>query len=69
MVKRDQSFPDPSQVTDEKQFTYQALVASVFKKVIAEILMQEEFTQDSVDKLRAKEQGEVEKNPFAIGKE
>ena len=38
-AKLNQSFPDPSTFTKEEEFVYAAKVASVFKKVVAEILM------------------------------
>jgi hypothetical protein len=36
--RRAKSYPDPQQFKSEKEFTYAATVASVQKKVIAEIL-------------------------------
>ena len=64
--KLNQSFPDPAQFTDEKQFLYAAMIASVFKKVIAEELSWIDQQVAQAKHLKAKENGEVI-DPFAIG--
>ena len=66
-AKRDQSFPDPSQFTKEEDFTYAAKTASVFKKVIAELLNIEAIKAKEVEALKKKEKGEVEDDNFNIG--
>ena len=38
MDKLNQSFPDPSGFKNTEEFTYAALAASSFKKVVAELL-------------------------------
>ena len=65
-VKLNQSFPDPSQFISDKEFTYAAKVTSVFKKVIAEILMFIEQQDMAAKHLRAKQKGE-DINKFKIG--
>ncbi len=64
--KLNQSFPDPSQFTKEEEFVYAAKVASVFKKVVAELLMFIDQKNDEADYLKKKELGEIKDN-FAIG--
>lgn len=72
VAKRDQSFPDPAQFTgqpDPKEaFLYAATVASVFKKVCAEILMWIEAQKDQAKQLEEKKKGKVKDN-FEIGSE
>ena len=65
-AKLNQSFPDPSQFTSEKDFTYAALTASVFKKVIAEVMMYFEANKDAFNKLNTKKF--KQHNAFDIGK-
>lgn len=68
LAKRDQSFPDPSQFTKEEEFVYAARVASVYKKVIAELLMIVEQYEDTYEGLMKKQRGEI-KDTFSIGEE
>ena len=65
--KLNQSFPDPASFKTDKEFNYAAKTASVFKKVIAEILMFIEQEDQTVKYLNKKKFGKVEKN-FQIGK-
>lgn len=65
-AKLNQSFPDPSQFKDEVEFTYAAKTASVFKKVVAEILIYVEGQKDAFDKLTIKKK--QSHDPFAVGK-
>gem|GEM_PF-6667825 len=57
-VKLRESFPDPAQFKEEKEFTYAALSASVFKKVIAELIgwvaQQKTVKKDLLDKKEGK---------------
>ena len=65
--RRSKSYPDPQQFKNEKEFTYAATVASVQKKVIAEILKYiEDEAPTEVKRLSEKKTG---KQPnFEIGK-
>lgn len=68
MAKRDQSFPDPSQFNGEKEFYHASVSASMFKKVIGELLQYLEVeVPDRVKYLKKKERGEIE-DKFAIGR-
>lgn len=64
--KLNQSFPDPSQFTSEKDFTYAALTASVFKKVIAELMMYFEANEQMYKDLQTKKF--KKHDAFEIGK-
>jgi hypothetical protein len=64
--KLNQSFPDPSRFESEKEFTYAALTASVFKKVIAEILMYFEANEQAYKDIQKKKF--KNHNAFEIGK-
>lgn len=66
MDKLNQSFPDPSKFTKEEEFVYAAKTASVFKKVIAELLQWVENHIEMAKHLQAKEKCEV-KEKFSIG--
>lgn len=66
--KRDQSFPDPSQFTKDEEFLYAARVASVYKKVIAELLMWVDQREQEYVYLTKKQNGEI-KDAFSIGEE
>jgi len=66
MDKLNQSFPDPSKFTKEEEFIYAAKTASVFKKVIAELLQWVEGHIEMAKHLQAKEKGEL-KEKFQIG--
>lgn len=66
-VKLNQSFPDPAQFKDEKEFMYAAKVASVFKKVVAEILMFVENEGKTIDFLNKKKFGKPD-DKYRIGK-
>lgn len=65
--KMNQSFPDPSEFKKQEEFTYAALTASCFKKVIAEFLrfIDEKITEAKF--LDDKRRKRTEKDPFAIG--
>ena len=62
-----QSFPDPAKFTKEEEFLYAAKLASVFKKVIAEVLMWVESQVEQAKFLAKKEKGEI-KDKFEIGR-
>ena len=64
--KLNQSFPDPSKFTKEEDFLYAAKTASVFKKVIAELLMWVDSKKDAVKFYDKKAKGEDKK--FGIGR-
>lgn len=64
--KLNQSFPDPSKFTKDEEFMYAAKTASVFKKVIAELLVWVETHRDKVTAYDKKLKGEVD--PFQIGR-
>mgnify|MGYP001578730662 FL=1 len=65
--RRAKSFPDPTDFKSTKEFTYAAITASVFKKVIQELLHYLEVeVPDRVKALEEKKKGKV-KN-FAIGR-
>ena len=66
VVKRDQSFPDPSAMTDEKKFYHAAVSASMFKKVITEILMFVKQQEETLKALNKKKYGK-EDTQFKIG--
>lgn len=66
--KLNQSFPDPSEFTKEEEFVYAAKVSSVYKKVIAELLVWFESSAAEADHLEAKKKGEVKSDGFDIGK-
>jgi hypothetical protein len=65
-VKRDQSFPDPAQFKSEKEFNYAALTASVFKKVVQEILLFVEDQRKLGEQLEDKKSDKIQ-NKFKIG--
>ena len=65
-AKLNQAFPDPSHFSKEEEFVYAAKVASVFKKVVAEILQYVESHIEQAKVLEAKAKGDI-KDPFAIG--
>ena len=65
--KRDSSFPDPASFKVEKEFMYAAMTASLFKKVIGELLHHIEIEVPvAVKGLIEKEKNEEKK--FDIGK-
>lgn len=65
--RRSKSFPDPTDFKTDKEFAYAAMTASVFKKVIQELLHYLEVeVPDRVKSLELKEKGET-KN-FGIGR-
>ena len=66
IAKRDQSFPDPSQFTKDEEFIYAAKVASVFKKVCAEILLWVDAQAETAEQLEEKKKN-TQPDPFAIG--
>lgn len=65
--KLNQSFPDPSKFTKEEEFVYAAKVASIYKKVIAELLQIFDMKTAEVKFLEDKAKGITD--PFAIGEE
>ena len=65
-VKRDQSFPDPTQFKIEKEFNYAAVTASMFKKVIIEILQFIEQQEQTLKTLNKKKYSK-EDTKFKIG--
>lgn len=67
-AKRDQTFPDPQNFTDELSFTYAAKVTSIYKKVVSEILAEINKRVDEAKYYQAKERGEIKEN-FDIGRE
>ena len=65
--RRSKSYPDPTEFKDEKGFLHAAITASLFKKVIAELLHYLEVeVPDRVKALETKKKGEV--SNFAIGR-
>ena len=65
--RRSKSFPDPTEFKSDKEFTYAAMTASVFKKVIQELLHYLEVeVPDRVKSLELKKKGEVK--DFGIGR-
>jgi hypothetical protein len=68
--KLNQSFPDPSEFTNDGDFMYAAKTASIFKKAVAEILMFMDGHKTRLEFLNEKKDRKVEESdPFAIGKE
>jgi hypothetical protein len=67
MDKLNQSFPDPAKFTKEEEFVYAAKMASVFKKVVAEILGWVEAEVASAKHLEAKAKGELIDNFETLG--
>lgn len=67
-AKRDQSFPDPSQFNSQKKFLYAATLASVYKKVIAELLMMVDQQTEVYKHLDKKRRGRLVKK-YNIGGE
>jgi hypothetical protein len=66
--KRDQTFPDPSAFTNDKDFNYAAKVVAIYKKVIQELLIEIEKYKEAASFLQKKENGEIS-DPFGIGRE
>jgi hypothetical protein len=64
--KLNQSFPDPVSFKKEEEFLYAAKTASVFKKVIAELLGWVDNKVEEAKYLEKKEKGEIE-DTFNIG--
>lgn len=66
-AKHSKSFPDPTDFTSEKEFTYAAKVASLYKKVIAEIIKYIEDEAPTMAKdLLDKKKGRIKQ--FGIGR-
>lgn len=66
-----QSFPDPTTITGaarDAQWRYECMVASVFKKVIAELIGWGDAWIEEAKHLELKRKGEV-KESFGIGRE
>ena len=66
LEKLNQSFPDPADFKKEDEFNYAAKTASVFKKVIAELLQWVDAQIEQAKFLEKKEKGEI-KDKFNIG--
>src|SRR3990167_5256417 len=66
MDKLNQSFPDPSQFKEMTEYNYAAITASLFKKVVAEIVGWVDMQDHAVGELVKKQKGE---NKFNIGGE
>ena len=65
--RRSKSYPDPTEFKSEKEFLYAAQTASLFKKVIAELLHYLEVeVPDEIKQLEMKKKGEVK--DFGIGR-
>ena len=67
MGKLNQSFPDPLQFKDDNEFNYAAKTASIFKKVIAELLQIFEMKEEEVKLLEEKRKNGVNAGGFDIG--
>lgn len=65
--KRNASFPDPAHFTSEADFTYAAKVASVFKKVVTEILQEVENQCAAAEAYDKKVEEPDNSNKFSIG--
>lgn len=61
-----QSFPDPIAFTSDEDYLYAAKTASIFKKVVAEILMWIEGNVEQAKSLEEKKKNGVKKE-FNIG--
>ena len=66
MAKINQSFPDPSQFKKREEWEYAAMVASVYKKVGAELLGWFDAQVEQAKYLQKKEKGEI--SDIRIGK-
>ena len=66
-AKRDQSFPDPAEISDKDKFYHAAVSASMFKKVVAEILVFVDDQTKTYNHLIQKQMNKLEKNKFNIG--
>ena len=66
VAKRDQSFPDPASFEDKEKFLYAATVSSLFKKVVAELLMFVEEQEQTLKALNKKKYGKPDEK-FKIG--
>ena len=65
--RRSKSYPDPTEIKDKEEFYHAAVNASMFKKVIAELLHYLEIeVPDRIKSLEAKKKGESK--TFAIGR-
>lgn len=65
--RRSKSYPDPTDFKSEKEFLHAAITASLFKKVIAELLHYLEVeVPDRIKALEAKKKDEVK--DFGIGR-
>ena len=65
--RRSKSYPDPTVTKDKEEFYHMAVSASMYKKVIAELLHYLEVeVPDRVKALEAKQKGEVK--DFGIGR-
>lgn len=65
-TKLNQSFPDPIEFTGDPEYLYAAKTASIFKKVVAEILMYIDQQVEQAKALERKKKGEA-KSKFNIG--
>ena len=64
MERLNQTFPDPSQFKEMSEYNYAAITASLFKKVIAELLGWIDAQNQVITTLEKKEKGE---HAFNIG--
>ena len=64
--KLNQSFPDPTQFDNDEKFLYAARMASVFKKVMGELLQFIDMKVEEAKALEAKKK-DRKPDPFAIG--
>lgn len=67
-AKRDQSFPDPVTCKSQKEFLHQATTASLFKKVVAGILIYVHQQEETLSALNKKKYGKPDQK-FRIGTE
>jgi hypothetical protein len=67
-AKLNQSFPDPSEFDSDEAYLYAAKTASIFKKVIAELLIFMDGHRSRLEFLDKKMEGKTV-DKFEIGKE
>lgn len=65
-AKLQESFPDPSQFKKDEEFIYAARVASVFKKVCAELISWVDAKVEEAKYLEKKDKGQITSS-FEIG--
>lgn len=67
MAKLNQSFPDPIEFKSDEDYLYAAKTASIFKKVIAELLQVFEMKAQEVIALEEKKKNGVDDGGYDIG--